>query len=238
MATPSSLRERDATLNEQLVERLMAEGDEEVAALAEAPDNDNNEDLEPYDFREDFWLARPYFSDEFAADVVARFEGHLDYWGDSGVGATTWAAYRAYHNISGVDGDPLTQLQATGEYGELLAMAIPHYRTLVRHQISMFTSNRPAWDPQARTADAEGARQVPMASNLLDYVASTGSLDPRLGEQVELMMVAGEGFFVVGCECGARWARLVHAARVRPLGDGARADAHLRRRQLAHLPNL
>ncbi len=197
MATPTSLRERDASLNEDLVSRLMAEGDRELSAIEEAPDNDNDA-LEPYDYREDFWLARPYYSEEFASDVCARFESHQDWWGNSSVGQTIWQAYRQYHNLSGVDGDPITQLQATGEVGELLAMAIPHYRTLVRHQIAMFTSNRPAWDPQARTADAEGARQVPMASNLLDFVASTGSLDPRLGEQVELMMTAGEGYFVTG----------------------------------------
>lgn len=197
MATPSSMRARDAELNEQLVERLMGEGDAEIARLEGTPDNENA-DPEPYDFREDFWLAKPYFSEEFAGDVCERFGNHQDWWQNSSVGATVWNAYRQYHNLSGVDGDPITQLQATGEVGELLAMAIPHYRTLVRHQIAMFTSNRPAWDPQARTADAEGARQVPMAANLLDYVTSTGDLDPRLGEQTELMMVCGEGFFVTG----------------------------------------
>lgn len=203
MATPS-LREREAALNEDLVSRLLSEGDAEAARLAELEaDNENDAPPEPYDYREDFWLARPYFSDEFAADVCARFEGHQEFWGNSAVGATVWAAYRQYHNLSGIDGDPITQLQATGEVGELLAMAIPHYRTLVRHQIAMFTANRPAWEPQARTADAEGARQVPMAANLLDYVASLGTLDPRLGEQVELMMTAGEGYFVTGWDANA-----------------------------------
>lgn len=200
MATAAA-RAREAQLNEELVQRLMAEGDQEVAELQGAPaDNDQEE---PYDFREEFWLAKPYFSDEFAGEVVGRFERHQDFFGESSVGRTVWTAYRAYHNLSGVDGDPITQLQATGEVGELLAMAIPHYRTLVRHQIAMFTGQRPAWDPQARTADAEGARQVPMAENLLDFVASSGTLDPRLLEQVELMMVAGEGYFVTGWDAQA-----------------------------------
>lgn len=163
-----------------------------------AAENDNGELQEPYDYAEDFWLMKPYFSEEFASEVLERFGRHQDYFDAASAGSVVWSAYRAYHNLSGVDGDPITQLQATGEVGELLAMAIPHYRTLVRHQISLFTAERPAWDPQARTSDAESARQVPMASNLLDYVASTGEMDARLAEQVELMMVAGAGYFVTG----------------------------------------
>jgi hypothetical protein len=194
--TPAAARA--AGLNEELVERLLAEGDREIEAIEAAADNDNDERLDPYDFREDFWLAKPYFSDEFASDVCSRYGHHQDFWSESSVGQTVWNAYRAYHNLSGVDGDPVTQLQATGEVGELLAMSIPHYRTLVRHQIALFTSQRPAWDPQARTADAEAARQVPMAGNLLEFIANSGDLDPRLLEQVELMMVAGEGYFVTG----------------------------------------
>lgn len=156
------------------------------------------EPLEPYDFAQDFWLAKPFYSEEYAEEVVERFGRHVDMWNDSAHGGVVWDAYRAYHNLGGTDGDPLTQLAEMGEQGELLALAIPHYRTLVRHQIALFTAERPAWDPQARTADAEASRQVPATSNLLEYVASYGHLDQRLGEQVECMMVAGAGYFVTG----------------------------------------
>jgi hypothetical protein len=182
-----------------LIDELAARALDEDPSLLGDPENDNGEEEpEPYDYAEDFWLMKPYFSEEFASDVVERFSRHLDAWSNGSLGSTVWSAYRAYHNLSGVDGDPITQLQATGEVGELLAMAIPHYRSLVRHQIALFTAERPAWDPQARTADADSARQVPMASNLLDFVASVGHLDARLAEQCELMMVAGEGYMIVG----------------------------------------
>ncbi len=193
---------RDPT--EALVDRLMTEADPVMREMdpGEA-ENENGEPTEPYDYAEDYWLMKPYFSDEFASEVLERFGRHQDYFEQSSAGNVVWAAYRAYHNLSGVDGDPITQLQASGEVGELLAMAIPHYRTLVRHQISLFTAERPAWDPQARTSDAEAARQVPMASNLLDYVGSSGELDARLAEQVELMMTAGAGFFITGWDAQA-----------------------------------
>lgn len=173
----------------------MSEADPELRDLPEA---DAENDPEPYDYKEDFWLARPAYSEEFAADVVERFTSHIEAWENGGVGNVVWQAYRQYHNLDGFDGDPMTQLSATGDIGELLALSIPHYRSLVRHQIALFTAQRPAWEPQARTSDADSARQVPMAGNLLDHVVSVGGLDQRLAEQCELMMVAGAGYFVTG----------------------------------------
>ena len=152
----------------------------------------------PFDYREHYWLATPYYAEEIAEEIAERFTRHLDEWDATGVGRTIWTAYRAFHNISQGGDDPLVQLMAEGEQGELLALAIPHYRSLVRHQIALFTRDRPAWDPQARTSDADAARQVPLASNLLDFVASSGDIDQLLATQAELMMVAGAGFFVTG----------------------------------------
>lgn len=180
------------TLVDELAARVYAEDGEQP----ELPPEEEPEP--PYDFAEDFWLAQPYFSDDYASQVVERFQRHLDVWQQGSLGGVVWNAYRAYHNLSGVDGDPLSQLMEAGEVGELLALTIPHYRSLVRHQIALFTAERPAWDPQARTSDAAAARQVPMAGNLLDYVAAVGPLDARLAEQVELMMVGGAGYHVTG----------------------------------------
>ena len=153
---------------------------------------------QPYDYAEHFWLMRPYYSEEFADEVMERFSSHIEEWNNSPVGSTVWTAYRAYHNLGAGGSDPMTQLVTAGEQGELLAMAIPHYRSLVRHQIALFTKERPAWDPQARTSDADAARQVPLAQNLLDFVSSSGTIDRRLAEQCELMMVTGAGFFISG----------------------------------------
>ncbi len=177
--------------------------DELAAAIVpdegvELPTEGEDEREPAYDFSDEFWLRYPYFADDFAEEVVERFGRHVDAWDQSGVGRTVWLAYRAYHNLGESGTDPLAQLAQTGEQGELLAMAIPHYRSLVRHQIALFTKERPAWDPQARTSDAEAARQVPLASNLLDYVASSGIVDRRLAEQCELMMVCGAGYYVAG----------------------------------------
>jgi hypothetical protein len=190
---------RDDIITEELTQRVMSPLDG-IPIDDEEPEDPPEP---PYDYAEDFWLRSPYFSDRYARQVVDRFSRRVEFWENSALGRVASQAYRAYHNLSGIDGDPITQLQSTGEVGELLAMAIPHYRTLVRHQIALFTSERPAWDPQARTSDAASARQVPMAANLLDFVASSGSLDPRLAEQAEIMMTAGAAYFLTGWDDAA-----------------------------------
>lgn len=187
--------QRDMRVTDELVDRLLTEADPALRAL-EPQDPEN--DTEPYDYKQDFWLAKPSYSEEFAASVCERFTTHTESWKNGAVSSAIWNAYRQYHNLATADGDPLTQLVSSGEVGELLALAIPHYRSLVRHQIALFSSQRPAWEPQARTSDAASARQVPMAANLLDYVISSGNLDARLAEQCELMMIAGAGYFVTG----------------------------------------
>lgn len=161
---------------------------------------------EPYDLGEKYWLSKPFYSGEFAEDALRRFREGIDVWRGSAVGWTCWTAYRAYHNINatGVDvNSPMSQLMAAGEQGELLAMAIPHYRSLVRHQIALFTAERPEWDPIARTSDSSASRQVPAAANLLDHVASTGVLDQRLQEQVETMMTTGSSYYVTDWDVNA-----------------------------------
>lgn len=194
-------------LVDELVDRALSPEDEaaQLSLLQGFPVENENGEPEPdaFDFAEHFWLKKPYYAEEFAEVVCRRFSEHVEWWEGSAIGSAIWSAYRSYHNLGSADGDPLTQLQEGGEAGELLALAIPHYRTLVRHQISLFTAHRPEWDPQARTSDAQGARQVPMCSNLLDYVAASSGLDSRLAEQVELMMVAGAGYFITGWDPNA-----------------------------------
>ena len=178
---------------DELAARVMGEDYAPVV-----PDESFQLEPAPFDYREHFWLAKPYYSEDFAEEVTERFSTHLEEWDSSSVGRVVWLAYRAYHNLSDGGDDPIAQLSSLGEHGELLALAIPHYRALVRHQIALFTRDRPAWDPQARTSDADAARQVPLASNLLDFVAASGVIDRRLAEQAELMMVSGAGYHVTG----------------------------------------
>lgn len=157
----------------------------------------------PFPIAEHFWLQYPYFSNEFAAEVVERFSDHIDWWNDSAYGHCVLSAYRAYHLLEGgVGEDPQISIEEAGESGELLSMSIGTYRSMVKHQAALVTTERPAWQPQARTSDAEARKQVPMVENLLDYVMSAG-LVKQLSDQYEMGQPGGAGFMVLGWDATA-----------------------------------
>lgn len=156
----------------------------------------------PYDYREDYWLAYPYFDERFAAEVIKRFSNHLEQWESNNVGNAVWAAYRAYHSLERGGGlgsrDPTVSLTEAGEDGEFMSMRMNHFRGLLKHQIALVTANRPAWDPQARTTDAKAMQQVSLCKGLLDYVMDEKQIGPDLKQQYETAKVTAAGFIALG----------------------------------------
>lgn len=153
----------------------------------------------PFDFSERFWLRRPYYSDEYAQDVVDRFSEFAELWNtNTPLSTAVMQAYRQYHGIEEGSIEPTVSLLEAGEHGEFLALIINHYRGLLRHQVALVTADRPTWDPQARTSGAEAARQVSLTRNLLDYVMSAKRFDQKLYDQFEGAGVSGAAFQALG----------------------------------------
>jgi hypothetical protein len=176
-----------------------------VEAAGEDYEIELDEAVEPYDLSEHFWLAKAHYSDEYASEVTKRFTDHIDVWEGSPLGNAIWQAYRAYHNLdqNSVSGGAVVNIQSTGSDGELLAMKIDHFRAIVRHQLALVTTDRPAWDPQARTNDSESAKQTVLARQLLDYLMSAKRFDQKAYDQLEVAIVTGAGFEVLGWDANA-----------------------------------
>lgn len=157
-----------------------------------------------YDYREHFWLAKPPYSEEFAAEVAARFEKHSRRWDtNTPVGEAVWTAYRMYHGLatnmsSPAMTSPTVSIVETGEYGEFLSLFVNHFRGLLRHQLSLVTADRPTWDPQAATSDSASTKEVSLTRNLLDFLMSAKRFDQKLYEQQEIMGVTGVAFQALG----------------------------------------
>lgn len=153
----------------------------------------------PFDLSEHYWALFPYMSDEYADKVTELFDDHVDLWmGSSSYSTLVFDSYRAYHGLDGsMLSEPTIRLETAGEQGELLSMRPNNVRSLVKHQVAMVTSDRPAWQPQANNANSEAQNQVPMASNLLDYALTRG-LHKDLVDQDEASTVCGESFMVLG----------------------------------------
>jgi len=187
--------------------------DGRTAALARLDANDRglqarHEPAAPYDWRADYWLARPAYSKDFASAVWDRFKKHSEQWNASSdpIAQAVWKSYRTYHGISSPDSTvavPDIDLVENGDDGALISMAINHYRSLVRHKLALNTAQRAAWDPQARTSGAEAMKQVRLTRNICDYYWTAKRFDQRNYDQAELMEVAGVGFCVQGWDYNA-----------------------------------
>jgi hypothetical protein len=158
---------------------------------------------EPFDFQQHYWLAKPAFSEDFAGMVWRRFARHSEQWSAAAdpVARAVWKSYRTYHGISSADAwtaRPDIDLVENGDSGELISMAINHYRSLVRHKLALNTAQRAAWDPQARTSGSDAMKQVRLTRNVCDYYWTAKRFDQRNYDQAELMEVAGVGFCAQG----------------------------------------
>jgi hypothetical protein len=162
---------------------------------------------EAFEYRDKYWLTSPYFSEELGSAVMERWKEHALKWaGTNPLTNAVWAAYRTYHGLASTDVDnasPQVTLTEEGREGEYLALAVNHYRGIVRHQLSLVTAERPAWDPQARTSGAEATKQVRLCRNLLDYIMSAKRFDQKIYDQMELAVVAGAGFCAFGWDAAA-----------------------------------
>jgi hypothetical protein len=178
-----------------------------VDELAGDAERKMRDEVGVYDFRQEYWLASPFYSDTLAAEVCERWRKHALKWtGTDPLTAAVWAAYRTYHGLTTANVDetaPTVSLTEAGDEGEFLALAVNHFRGLVRHQVALVTAERPAWDPQARTSSAESAKQVRLTRNLLDYVMGAKRVDQKIYDQLELAVVAGSAFCAFGWDAAA-----------------------------------
>lgn len=176
---------------------------------------------EAYEWEAEYWLKYPYYSDDFASEVMERYGQHVQLWGRSPIATAIWNSYRMYHGLAAAgSSDPVVSLMQAGESGELMSMVINQYRGLLRHQIAMVTANRPDWDPQARTSDSAAAQQINLARNVLDYEMYAKLLVDDIRTQKEMEKVCGAAFCANGWDAnqgkaGGVWTTILAPWEVR-----------------------
>lgn len=81
-----------------------------------------------------------------------------------------------------------------GEAGELVNIAVNHYRNIAQHMLNMVTATRPAFQAKAINTDAKSSIQVQLAQGLLEYYMREKRLETDLKKAVEYAIVMGSGF--------------------------------------------
>jgi hypothetical protein len=181
---------------ESLTDKLLA-GSDSLEATTET--------VEPLDMAEHYWLARPLYSAELAQEIVDRFVNHANEWtlASTPLAVAMWKAYRVYHGLDQDEDAPQVSLSEAGEHGEFLRLFTNHFRGLIRHQKALITSDRLAWDVQARTADSEALRQVQLTQNICDWAVDARGYGDAFAKALETMLTLGVSYVAQGWDPNA-----------------------------------
>lgn len=100
----------------------------------------------------------------------------------------SWSAYHgSYYELS-------HGLTFSGEQGELVDLAINHYRNIGQHMLVMVTSSRPNFQPRSINTDRKSLVQTKLAQGLLDYYMREKRLERELKRATEYAIVLGSGY--------------------------------------------
>jgi hypothetical protein len=138
----------------------------------------------------------------FAADkpdVTVRFleEKAKDWF--SGISDSSYLSkiersWRAYYGDYYGDGGNSHGVSFGGENGEIVNLAVNHYRNLARHIHVMVTGTRPAFQCRAVNTDRKSLIQAKLGNGLLDYYMREMRLEEVLKDAVEYAIVLGSGY--------------------------------------------
>lgn len=100
----------------------------------------------------------------------------------------SWHAYHGHYYENSHD------ISFGGEQGELVDLAINHYRNIAQHTLVMVSSTRPSFQPRAINTDRRSLIQTKLAKGILDYYMREKRLERELKRATEYAIVLGSGY--------------------------------------------
>ena len=102
-------------------------------------------------------------------------------------------SWRAYYGDY-YDQDSSHAISFGGESGEIVQLAVNHFRNLAEHIHGMVTSSRPALQCRAINTDKKSLIQAKLGNGLLDYYMREMRLEEVLNDAVEYAIILGSGY--------------------------------------------
>jgi hypothetical protein len=115
----------------------------------------------------EYWLTKP--GNEIITEISKRVVSFDKYLQSSGVMSQLRDSYATYY------GD--TEIRDAGSHGELKAIRINHYASLIRNIISMVTTQKIAFNSIAANTDSESQAAAILSTGLLDFYLKENRLD-------------------------------------------------------------
>lgn len=135
----------------------------------------------------------------FAADEVDKLVSHLTKKSDSWFNSLTSSDYlskvqRSWQSYHGQYYENAHAISWGGESGELVNLAVNHYRNIAQNILTMVTSTRPSFQARAINTDLKSQIQTNLANGLLEYYMRDKRLEQDLKRAVEYAIVLGSGY--------------------------------------------
>lgn len=136
-----------------------------------------------------------YFAADDAETCVSTLQSKADHWFDTLMDnryieklKRSWNSYYGLY-FSGDD-----EITFGGEQGELVELAINHYRNIAQVQLNLVTANRPAFNARSTNTDSKSQIQTSLANGLLEYYLREKRLEKYMKTAVEYAVIMGAGY--------------------------------------------
>lgn len=106
-------------------------------------------------------------------------------------------SYRQYFG-QGLIGES-SKITPSGSQGEISALSVNSYRSFLRHQFTLITSDRPAFDARPVNTDYKSQAQAMLGNDVLEYYLTHKKLEDVIKDATEKSLYSSEGFV------GLRW---------------------------------
>jgi hypothetical protein len=138
-----------------------------------------------------------YFASDKAEITVASLNEKAKSW-FTGISQSSYSdkiekSWRAYYGDYYGD-NSAHELSFGGESGEIVNLAVNHFRNLAEHIHGMVTGSRPALQCRAVNTDKKSLIQAKLGNGLLDYYMREMRLEEVLNDAVEYAIVLGSGY--------------------------------------------
>ena len=117
--------------------------------------------------QEQYWATKP--PEEIIEELTSRVQAYDKHLESSGILAELRDSFKTFYGDS--------TISDVGSQGELKAIRINHYASLIRNLVSLVTNNKPAWQPVASNSDSASQSSSILAVGLLDYYMKDRRLD-------------------------------------------------------------
>lgn len=155
----------------------------------------------------DYFAACP--TEEIARELQAKVDKYYVYVHSANLVELWRRSYRAYYGMrqnvgnSGWGVFDVGQLIASGDQGEICRVKVNHHANLITHQLVMTTSSRPAVECRAVNSDAESLVAAQLGDGIGEYVLREKKLERYYFQAIEISLVTGEGYIVLGWDPNA-----------------------------------